>query len=198
MHTYIDCKRCAHWTMETRYKEHCGICHNTGKAIEPKEILCNLCGECMFSPIALDSVGYETPYGLFDAKVYAGYNSFHLFDLNKYTFSFCEACLRGLFIKCKIKPDIRDVGFDGENDMKIEWDKDQTDYEYRMWVDSGGKHDAYVNGLCNSIKDCPNKALYSNLNYHDEFSEDCSCEEHKDEMYGKVVPFICDMLKAFL
>jgi hypothetical protein len=104
--------------------------------------------------------------------------------------------LRELFIKCKIKPTLFDY-FSGDNE---EWDQDQEYYEYRIWKDGGGHHQAYLNGKCNATKNCGNDAIYTRL-HNDEFDENCCCEEHKDKRAysnSKLTSFIPKNLRSFL
>ncbi len=140
----------------------------------------------------------EDPHGLYNAKVVGGYESYHLLDMNQYTFSFCEKCLRQLFIQCKIKPDIDELNFQGGS-KEDSWEDDQRSYEHRVWIDDGGHHQAYLDRKCNSRKNCPNKAVYT-IYINDRFSEDSTCEEHKRKEGGSysLVPFIRHELKVFL
>jgi hypothetical protein len=201
-HTYVKCQACA-WQIDNGsdrdWKSRpCEQCQNTREVINPKEILCNLCGECM-CPLGTHNEQY--PHGLHKAAVTGGYDSYHLFDMTKYTFSFCEKCLRGLFNQCKIKPDVVEIGNYGlQLDISATWDNDQKNYAYRVWKDTGGYHQAYLERKCNFIKDCPNNAVYTQL-IDGEFTEGCSCEEHKDLFAysnGKLTKFIPQILKAFL
>ena len=212
-HTYVKCQCCDWRSAQHDYdesKDRCKQCNNTRMVIDPREILCNMCGETL-CPIGTANEQY--PHGLHNATVVGGYESYHLSDMSRYTFSFCEKCLRNMFIQCKIKPTINDTDFetrpwdpplpDGSNHK---WERDQKGYEYRVWKDNGGHHQAYVNGKCNFSKDCPNKAIYSQVEKHPDdgesgFSEDCSCEEHKSwQAYSnyKLVKFIPNILKPFL
>jgi hypothetical protein len=78
--------------------------------------------------------------------------------------------------------------------------KDLEMYEYRIWKDTGGHHQAYLNRKCNFVKDCPNRAEYTQLISGD-FTEGCACEEHKtlwDYANSKLVKFISNVLKPFL
>jgi hypothetical protein len=189
-YNYIDCIRCTYWSIDTRREFLCNYCNNSLKVIDPKEILCNLCGGPMRY---LGTEGEYYPCGLENAVVRGQYDSYHMLDDNVYKFSFCEECLRKLFNQCKIKPDL------SGSDVPMTWEEDQKYYEYRVWEDTGGHHQAYLNKKCNRIKDCPNVALYTLL-YDKEFSEDCTCEEHKD-LYcisSTLTKFIPDVLKAFL
>jgi hypothetical protein len=192
-HNYVDCRRCDHWDPEDRLKQICKGCNNSGKIIDPKELLCNLCGECV---CPLGTMNEQYPHGLFNAKVQGGYDSYHLFDMNTYTFSFCEKCLRNLFNQCKIPPDL----FDSISSSSDDYAQDRKQYEFRVWKDEGGCHRAYLNGKCNFVKDCPNKAVYTQL-HNGDFTEACSCEEHK-ELWGysnsELVKFIPNVLKPFL
>ena len=191
-HTYVDCDRCGHWDTETKHNRVCGGCNNSGKVVDPRELLCNLCGETV-CPIGTMNEQYT--HGLYEAKVTGGYDSYHLFDMTTYKFSFCEKCLRGLFNQCKIPPDLTDSSGGEET-----YDKDREAYEYREWKTEGCHHQAYLDGKCNAVKNCINKAVYTQL-VSEEFSEDCSCEEHqKHWAYSncRMVKFIPNVLKPFL
>lgn len=200
--TLVDCYWCKNRSVAAELYGKCSYCNDSGKVINPKEILCNLCGGCMCSQYE----HAQYPLGLYNAKVIGGYESDHLLDLNSYTFNFCEKCLRELFIKCKIKPDINEVilgsnltGQDLEEEG-MSFEKDQEIYEYMVWDRNGGRHQNYIDGLCNFIKDCKNKAIYTQ-NLSDEFTENCCCEEHKNKsnpVNGEFVPFISNILKPFL
>lgn len=201
-HNYVKCQTCAHQLKHFSEKDWaavpCSQCKNTRQVIDPREILCNLCGECM---CPLGTMNEQYPHGLHGAVVEGGYDSYHLFDMTKYTFNFCEKCLRSLFNQCKIKPDVQEMGNYGlELDVSTTWSKDQIAYEYRVWKDNGGHHQAYLNKKCNFVKDCTNEAAYTQL-ISDEFTEDCCCEQHKDLFpyaNGKLTKFIPNVLKAFL
>lgn len=191
----ITCNNCTDWDDKRRYFKSCHYCHNSKLVIAPTEILCNMCGETL-CPIGTHNE--QIPHGLYNASVTGGYESYHLMDMREYTFSFCEKCLRQMFIQCKIKPEISDIDYD--NVARDKWAEDQSAYEYRVWTDDGGHHQAYLDKKCNAIKDCPNKAIYSKF-HNDEFRENCMCEEHKN-YYGsvgdKTFPFISNILKPFL
>jgi len=201
---FVDCSRCANWDDKTRYFKACEACHNTKKVIDPKDILCNLCGE---SARHLGTSNEQYPHGLEKTSVIGGYESYHLFDMTQYTFTFCEKCLRSLFNQCKIPPDTDHVSFPDTDPVsfhntyeKVDYAKDQEMYEYRLWQDAGGHHQAYLDRKCNFVKDCPNRAEYTQLISSD-FTEGCSCEEHK-ELWGygnsKLTKFIPNILKPFL
>lgn len=199
-HTYVECHHCK-WQLENYpdrdwVKDPCDRCKNTRKVIDPKEILCNMCGESM-CPLGTHNEQY--PHGLHDASVMGGYESYHLFDMTRYTFSFCEKCLRQLFMQCKIKPDVVDMDFDGNVTREEAYQQDQEWYEYRLWKDAGGAHQAYLDKRCNMRKDCPNKAVYTRR-INGDFSEECCCEEHKTKDGGSIkhVKFISNVLKPFL
>lgn len=204
----VDCLWCKEWEEawhllpEPHEVRDCRRCNNTKKIDDPREVLCNLCGECM---CPLGTYNEQVPHGLYNAKVTGGYDSYHLLDMSQYTFSFCEKCLRQLFIQCKIKPEIHDMNFDLNFNPTIayqeySWEDDQKSYEYNVWRDNGGHHQAYLNRKCNSIKDCPNDAIYTLLHNDIDFTENSFCEEHKNRKYGNstLVKFISNTLKPFL
>lgn len=198
---YVQCLGC-NWRLESTPdydwgKSPCRQCNNTRQVIDPRDILCNMCGETM-CPIG--TINEQHPHGLYNESVIGGYDSYHLFDLTKYVFSFCEHCLRNLFVQCKIKPGVFDVDMDGETTIEEAWEQDQRAYEYRLWKDAGGHHQAYLDRKCNYRKDCPNEAIYTQL-VSDRFTEDCCCEEHKDlwnYSNSKLTKFIPNVLKPFL
>lgn len=194
---FVVCKSCAHWGEDTRNKHTCTHCANSLLVQNPLTILCNLCGGGMCHP---EGYNDQIPFGLHKAKVIGGYDSTHLLDMNAYIFSFCEECLRKLFVSCKVKPDVYVADFNGDCAEEYGWDKDQESYEYSLWLNVGGPHQAYMNGLCNRAKECPNKAKYTRFLY-DEFTEDACCEEHKpirEYRHTKWVRFIPHTLKVFL
>ena len=194
-HTYVECKICS----GQPDRIGCRQCNDTREVIDPKEVLCNLCGETMCISEKCSDFNSQIPHGLVDASVSGGYDSFHLLDGTNYDFSFCELCLRKLFIQCKVKPKVSSY-FPGHSSS---WEEDSYQYEYRMWVKNDGPHIAYENGLCNIYLNCKNKAKYSQF-YESKFSEVSSCEEHKyklDAYMGSsytIVPFIKKSLKPFL
>lgn len=154
--------------------------------------LCNLCGSDMCLGKDMDP---STPYGLHGASVSGGYFSKHLIDGNHYIFNLCEKCLRDLFIKFIIPPKI-DSDFITNSEFSFK--EDQKMYEYSIWCENGGHHQAYLNTKCNSVKDCPNDAVYT-IKRDNQFTEDSSCEEHRKLKFNrKYVPFIPNNLKIFL
>ena len=178
-HTYVDCDWCKN-RQDGPFitNADCHRCSGTGQVIDPREILCNLCGESM---CPLGTEFEQDPLGLINAQVTGGYFSDHLLDLNTYQFSLCEKCLRHIFMKCKIPPKIGEYNLLQEKPIwedGMTFEQDQASYEYSQWKEAGGHHQAYLNRKCNIKKDCPNSAIYTYL-FSDDFSEDCSCEEHK-------------------
>lgn len=193
MTEYIDCKWCVNWSIEQKRTSPCRVCQNTGKAIDPKVHVCNKCGECT-RPLGTHNETY--PHGLENMDVRGGYDSYHLFDMTTYTFSLCEKCLRQLFNECKIPPQVLDNTADG----KWDYNDDRQAYDYRIWKDNGGHHQAYLDKKCNFVKDCPNTAVYTQL-HNGEFTEGCTCEEHKglwNFSNSKLTKFIPNVLKPFL
>jgi|SRR5579885_683329 len=201
-HTFVDCNHCANWDDSRRRGQVCKACNNTQKVIDPKEILCNRCAGPM-RPLGTFNEQYE--HGLENSAITGGYDSYHLFDMTTYTFSLCEKCLRELFNEFKIPPlvsDRLDMDINAAPKTREEyWKEDQEAYEYRVWVDEGKHHQAYLDRKCNRVKNCPNEAIYTRL-YRNEFTEDSSCEEHKDRYFQgnvhKLVKFIPNVLKPFL
>lgn len=207
----VPCQLCAWRITQPEYdetKENCRRCNNTRLTKDPRDILCNLCGETM-CPIG--TMNEQEPHGLSNVDVIGGYDSYHLADMRSYTFSFCEKCLRDLFVKCKIKPIIHELSFGSASEFYfkkeniVSFEEDQEQYEYRTWCDTGGHHQAYLNKFCNTKKDCKNKALYTAIYRDNDFSEDSCCEEHKERYVGgqnykyyKLVKFIPNVLKSFL
>jgi hypothetical protein len=191
----VDCSRCGHWAFGRKIMgEVCKACHNTGKVFDPKLILCNMCAGPM-RPLGTGNEQYV--HGL-EAEVVGSYESYHLFDMTHYKFNFCEECLRKLFDQCKIPPRI-DLDFAAGSELST-YSDDKSHYDYRVWKDNGGHHQAYLNKKCNVVKECPETAVYTILMSGD-FTEDCCCEEHKEtHIYSnsKLTKFIPNVLKAFL
>ncbi len=167
---------------------------------------CNLCGESMIGYHGYKSGMMDPikigPQGLIEAKVIGTYFSDHLLDCHQYTFSLCELCLRKLFIKCVIPPKVNECSiFDEKIESDLSFEEEQKIYEYQAFEKNGGALAAYKNGLCNSIKDCKNKAIYSHF-YSGEFSTKCCCEEHwvlnKNCLNLKLEKFIPDSLKVYI
>jgi len=185
----VACDFCKSYDDKARYFNECSQCNGTRIVRDPKDILCNMCGESM---CMLNSHNSQSPYGLYEANVMGQYNSYHLFDLTTYKFSICEKCLRVMFNQFKIKPEV--FGIEDGN-----FEEDQEAYEYRLWCDNGGHHKAYLERKCNIIKDCNNIAEYSEL-VNGEFSESCCCEEHKSKIFftENLIKFVCNELKPFL
>lgn len=213
----VKCTHCEWRLSRPEYdsqKEICYRCKNTRLMDDPKEILCNMCGGLMCHDITTPNGKWkcDSPHGLYKGRVEGGYESYHLFDMSAYTFSFCEGCLRKLFNQCKIPPVVTELGFENTSNgnlgyadrEELSWDDDQYHYEYRVWKDNGGHHQAYLDRKCNAKKDCPNKAVYTRLHNGDEdgqFTEECCCEEHKEVgaySNSSLTKFIPNVLKVFL
>jgi hypothetical protein len=190
-HSYIKCELCPSWDIGRRIEYMCPLCNNAGMVINPAEILCNRCGG------AARKENSQYPLGLENCKIGGNYDNYHLLDGVEYSFNLCELCLRQMFMEFKIPPQVDDKAM--ANDPKFSFMDDQDIYEFRIWFDSGGHHQAYVNRKCNALKDCPNRAEYSVVDW-DEFSEECRCEEHKGLInHGSdLVKFIPHTLRAFL
>lgn len=203
-HNYVKCLACD-WQLENIpdhdwEKNPCSRCDNTRQVIDPKEILCNLCGESMCPNVS--NPNGQIPHGLEEAQVIGGYDSDHLLDLHFYTFALCELCLRKMFMQCKIPPKVERISdYQNHKLEELSFEEDQQSYEYNEWVRKGGFHQAYLDRKCNRVKNCPNAAVYTRL-YRNKFTEDSCCEEHKDRYFQKNVhkltKFIPNVLKPFL
>ncbi len=199
-YNYVECLQCKEAkTYNTQYK--CPYCKDAGKLKDPKQLLCNLCGDslCLTDEYpSLDEREKQTPYGLCDAVVTGGYLSTHLLDLSSYTISLCEKCLRHLFMKCKIPPHVHDA-FHGDT---YDFNEDQKAWEYSQWRADGHHNKAYLNQICNGEKDCSNKAIYSVLYNDNDFSEECLCEDHKNKytntINAKLSKYIKPNMKVLL
>lgn len=196
---YIPCTHCAARDDDSIQRFTCHYCRGKKKIIDPETILCNMCGESLCIDISVLSGKWQSnePQGLQDAKVTGGYESYHLLDMTSYTFSLCEHCLRKMFNQFKIKPDIDDA----LDRAPYSWEEDQNSYEERLWRDAGKHHQAYLDRICNKNRNCGKEAVYT-IFLSDEFTEDTSCEDHKDSWYNcvnaKLVKFIPNVLKPFL
>ena len=195
---YIKCNQCAYRVEQPDYDPHeelCRSCNNSRLVIDPKDILCNMCGGGMCDiPHEPDN---QVPYGMHNHKEVGSYSSPHLTDTTTYTFSLCELCLRNMFNHFKIPPTMGSYMH-----MPIPtWQEDQEYYEERMWRESNEPHDAYMAGKCNAVKNCTHNAKYS-VYFDNEFSEKCVCETHKshyDSWSGaNLKRFTQDDLKPFL
>jgi len=161
-----------------------------------------MCGESM--SIAMTEFPDQPEYnlGLTEVTVNGQYYSTHLLDTNCYQFSLCEKCLRNMFEQFKIKPLIYD-SFASSHLSQINWtyEKDKEIYEYQIWREEGGLHQAYLAGKCNAIKNCSNDAVYT-IFYEDEFTENSCCETHKKiferDKFVNFSKFIKNELKIFL
>lgn len=147
---------------------------------------CNMCGESIYIKYNVTGKEEKTLGGIENIQVVGGYFSEYLLDMNCYTFSLCEKCLRQLFMQFKVPPHVCDINFSGTELREIPFVEDQKAYEYMTWQRNGGHHQAYLNAKCNMIKECSNDAKYSFSFSEGHFSEDCSCEEHKDR-YKNVI-----------
>lgn len=166
---------------------------------------CNNCGGTLEikSAIYEEINGKDAPldlYGLVSASVSGNYESIHLSDCTTYSFSLCELCLRTMFDSFKIKPTCKLYMI--EPNKPVDYNEDKKMYDFSIWKQEGKDHIAYLNGLCNQFKNCPNKAIYSIYGHDDEFTEDSACEEHKEEFYLPIgyslKPFVKNALKPFI
>jgi hypothetical protein len=192
---WTECRSCNWKNKQSKsqsYYNLCKLCNNSGLVPDPKDILCNSCGGSMRP---LGTMNEQYSHGL-EAKVGGGYDSYHLFDMTSYEFKICEKCLRNMFNNFAIPPTVVDT----LGDPQHLYEQDKHAYDYRVWKDDGGHHQAYLNKLCNSAKNCPNTAIYT-IFHSEKFSEDTACEEHKSfRLYSnsRLNNFISDNLKVFL
>lgn len=197
----VKCFSCAWRVKQPDYdgsRENCSACNNTRLVQDPAEILCSNCAGYMCPVDPQNSAEFlsQIPHGLSNVEVFGSYFSEHMTDMTKYKFNLCEKCIRNMFSKFKIKPHTYDMF-----SAPLSYDKDQEYYDYIEWSKCGGKKDAYEEGLCNAVKNCANKAIYSHF-YESKFTIECSCEEHKPEIYPfsqiEIKPFISNKLNKFI
>ena len=185
--------KCNAYSNDEDHKE-CYKCKGFLLIVDPKEENCNLCGNNLHP----EDSEFE-PYGLVNTAVTGGYFSTHLSDMSKYTFSLCESCLRDLFVKCKIKPEIEDM-LSSMDSYAVIFDADQEQHENRMYERSEKPQLKYNAGICNVNRNCFNKAVYS-LFSNNKFTTKCSCEEHYDvywERYYEKRSFISKSMLPFI
>ena len=183
---YISCYHCV--SLYGVVDRDCKVCFGTGKIEDTKDAKCNLCNEYLTLE---DSI---VPQGIYNINVTGGYFSYYLFDDTTYTFSLCEKCIRNMFSNFKIPPKVSD------RHGTISYKKEKKRYDYMIWVDNGGASEAYLNGKCNFIKNCKNKAIYSQF-ISGKFTEKCSCEKHKklhNYSNSELRQFIPNNLKSFM
>jgi hypothetical protein len=188
MPTYVKCTACDYNEFDS-HKSLCQYCNNSKEVVDPKERLCNLCGDCLCS--SEDGCHPQLSLGI-TATASGNYGSSHLLDMTDYYFSLCEKCLRELFVKCKIKPTISCLG------KEESFESDQTRYEYMIWKANGEHGNAYLNGKCNAVKNCENDAIYSEISFCGELTDNCFCEEHKEDFFITLVPFVPNKLKILV
>ncbi len=174
-------------------------CKGTNFVIDPSERLCNQCGFALKE--AIDKNDFQSDYGLRDVQVEAGYFSNYLTDWNQYIFSLCEKCLRDLFIRFKIKPDI----YCHSDNVGYSWEEDNEGIEERLWHRSEGPKEKYKQQLCNERQHCPYRAVYSLFYVADDgdtFANTGVCIDHSERYVGKnsykLVPFISHKLIVFI
>ena len=71
-----------------------------GTALRLESYVCNGCGETIQTDMNVT--------GLPELKLYGGPDSTHLLDMTRYAFSLCEHCLRQLFDRMTVPPDVSD------------------------------------------------------------------------------------------
>ena len=99
----------------------CSWCNGTGLRL--KSYVCNGCGAAI-----------ESDLGLPNLKVNGYYESTHLNDCARYTFSLCESCLRNLFDRMTVPPDVKDV-----QDGVVSYKEDREIYAQTAWNRDGRK-----------------------------------------------------------
>lgn len=186
----IPCKGCAEKHLDPDPDldpdNVCFYCNGTGEVPDPKEQICNNCGDCLCPE---KGINWNVPYGLHNAKVQGSYESTHLVDYHIYTFSLCEKCLRTMFNEFKIKPKVMTHNIRREYD-DVPFEQDQTQYEYGLYLENGGHQADYLSGKCNQVKNCGKKAVYTICQgARKRLTNDSSCEEHKKD-WQDVVMFV--------
>ena len=98
---YKPCNHCADAREQPEIRTSargCNWCFGTGLRLE--SYVCNCCGETIATERGVT--------GLPELKIYGSYGSLHLLDMTRYAFSICERCLRELFERMAVPPDVSD------------------------------------------------------------------------------------------
>lgn len=116
---YIACERCTEWRAALNPQARtCGRCQGTG--LVSQSFVCNGCGRTM-----------PTSDGLPEVTIEGGYSSFYLFDMTSYRFGLCERCLRDLFERMVVSPDVYSYGH-GSDEPPYTYLDDRTNYADRL------------------------------------------------------------------
>jgi len=86
----------------------------TREVVETDEIRCNKCGELCSTPSQERHVlngGNRCWYGLIEAKFTTGYFSDVLDDMQAYSFSLCEPCVKELMASFKLSAEQKEYNF---------------------------------------------------------------------------------------
>lgn len=78
---------------------------------------------------------------------------------------------------------------------------DKKDQDYQLWKNSEAYNQAYLNKICNKIKNCPDEAIYTILWHDENWSNNCCCKFHKERIVDnncKYVRYIPPHLKILL
>lgn len=149
----------------------CHWCNEKGFRRAPASYVCNNCAGPLCPKV--DSPNSEVPHGLVETSVSGGYDSPHLTDCTNYKFSLCEACLRSIFSKFKVPPEIS--GYMGAS---LEtYGEDERWYQTRLWRASGGMERNLAEGLCNFSEDCKNPAAFRSF-VSGQMSNEVFCKTH--------------------
>jgi hypothetical protein len=143
----------------------CSWCSGTGFRL--KSYVCNGCG-CTI----------ENNLGLPDLKITGSYGSTHLNDCNRYEFSLCERCLRNLFDRMEISPDVSDV-----HDGDVSYKEDRETYLRTLWLHTGAdaRKLKLAHGLCTYSEFCRNEAKWR-VFYSASVSDEALCDSHKSSV----------------
>jgi len=196
MASFEQCGRCkesrqqGNWDVALK----CDLC--AGKGIVPSidAVVCNGCGGSLYPRDGTPNA--QIAHGMHDVQLTGGYSSEGLLDLNRYTFSLCERCIRlKIFHHCIIPPRVEGLAR-GMLGWKVEsFADDDRLWRYMEWKRNGGHGTAHLHGRCNAEIDCERAAVYSVV-ISDNVTEDCLCEEHKHRFDNCVNAALVSFVRA--
>jgi hypothetical protein len=167
---YIVCTACQKDRAEGQLSEAaaCRSCRGRGMVRNPESFFCNGCGSSLARPGRIEPQG-----GLIETTVSGGYDSEHLLDMVRYTFSLCEKCMRVLFDGFKVPPAVHCY-----HDGRIEYQAEHARYERWKWREGSGPVEKLTQGLCNAVIECTAMATWRVFNSGG-LTDDVCCDEHK-------------------